>query len=107
MSCTNAGGSTPALAIATLATAAVLAGAGCGNSKGEASVESCESWREGMVCGELDYREEFSCEIYAEERCDVSLYFYCLEQNTSCDEETSTFDLSGWDKCQAAAGCAD
>jgi len=85
----------------------LLAFAGCGNEKGETSVAACESWLEGMVCGETDYREEFDCQIYGEEKCDVSPYFYCLEQNTECDAETSTFDLSGWDKCQVAAGCAD
>jgi hypothetical protein len=76
-------------------------------SKGEASVAACESWLEGMSCGEIDYRAEFDCEIYGEERCDVSPYFYCLEQNTVCDEDASTFDLTGWEKCQVAADCAD
>ena len=84
-----------------------LTGSGCGNSKAEASVAACESWLAGMSCGDIDYRGEFDCQIYGEERCDVSPYFYCLEQNTVCDAETSTFDLTGWEKCQVAADCAD
>jgi len=79
----------------------------CGNKKGNASVEACESWLSTMVCGETDYTADFDCQIYGKERCDVSGYFYCLEQNTVCDDDSSTFDLSGWDVCQAAAECAD
>ncbi len=85
----------------------VLMASACGNEKGDASVAACESWLDTMVCGETDYTAEFDCQIYGEERCDVAGYFYCLEQNTECDSNSSTFDLSGWDVCQGAAICAD
>lgn len=81
--------------------------AGCGKSKGDRSVEACEYWLSTMECGETDYRDSFDCSIYAEQRCDVSPYFACLTVNTECDEEASTFDLSGWEQCKAQAGCSD
>ena len=79
----------------------------CGKSKGDRSVEACEYWLSTMECGETDYRDSFDCSIYAEQRCDVSPYFACLTVNTECDEEASTFDLSGWEECKAQAGCSD
>ena len=85
---------------------ALLSGCG-GGKKGEASQQACETWLTTMVCGETDHRDEFDCSIYAEERCDVSDYFGCLTAKTECDEETSTFDFSGWDDCAVVAGCAD
>ncbi len=81
---------------------------GCGGGKkGEASQQACETWLATMVCGETDHRDEFDCSIYTEERCDVADYFNCLTAKTECDEETSTFDFSGWDDCAVVAGCAD
>jgi hypothetical protein len=80
---------------------------GCGNKKGDASVEACEAWLATMECGETDHRDEFNCQIYADQRCDVSDYFGCLAAKTECDEETSEFDFSGWDDCAVVAGCAD
>ena len=78
-----------------------------GGKKGEESQQACEVWLQTMVCGETDHRSEFDCSIYGEERCDVSDYFTCLTAKTECDEETSTFDFSGWDDCAVVAGCAD
>ena len=94
--------------LGTLARAIVLAGvvSGCGGGKkGEASVQACETWLATMECGETDHRGEFDCSIYAEERCDVTPYFTCITAKTECDEETSTFDFSGWDDCAVVAGC--
>lgn len=79
----------------------------CGNKKGEESVAACESWLTTMVCGETDYRSEFDCQVYAEQRCDVTPYFVCLTAKTECDEETSEFDFSEWDDCAVVAGCAE
>ena len=80
---------------------------GCGNKKGEESVAACEAWLDTMVCGETDHRSEFNCQIYAEQRCDVTPYFGCLTVKTECDEEASEFDFSGWDDCAVVAGCAE
>jgi hypothetical protein len=86
----------------------LLFSAACGGGKkGEESVAACEAWLSTMVCGETDHRSEFNCAIYGEQRCDVTPYFTCITAKTECDEETSTFDFSGWDECAVVAGCAD
>ena len=81
--------------------------AGCGNKEGDASVAACEAWLTTMVCGETDHRDEFDCQIYADQRCDVSPYFGCLSVQTECDEEASEFDFTGWDDCAVLATCAE
>jgi|GEM_PF-3379698 len=90
-----------------VAVASLVLAMGCGKKKGEASVEACEVWLATMVCGETDHRAEFDCQIYADQRCDVSPYFGCLTAKTECNEETSEFDFSGWDDCAVLAGCAE
>ena len=72
---------------------------------GKANVDSCESWVASMECGTTDFSSLVGCEAYEDYDCDVSDYFNCLSENTTCDEDLGVPDVLGWSECIALAEC--
>ena len=70
---------------------------------GKANVESCESWIDSQNCGDYDFSGDIVCSSYEELECDISGYFDCLSDNTSCDGDMP--DISGWSACLSQATC--
>lgn len=75
---------------------------GCGAAD---NVGACEDWVAAMQCGEYDYSTVVDCTIYEETTCDISDYFDCLTENTTCDEATGIPDTTGWTSCYDLASC--
>ncbi len=74
-------------------------------STGAQNVAACEEWLASMSCGDTDYSTLVSCDAYEEITCDVSDYFDCLTENTTCDEDLGVADLTGWTVCTDYAVC--
>ena len=76
----------------------------CANA-GEANVAACEDWVASMECGDTDYSTLVTCSSYSETTCDISEYFDCLSDNTTCDEDLGVADTTGWADCTDLAVC--
>jgi len=74
-------------------------------SKGKKNVAACEDWLASMSCGDTDYTTLVSCDAYEETTCDISEYFDCLTENTTCDEDLGVADMSGWTECTSYTTC--
>ena len=72
---------------------------------GKENVESCEAWVDSQSCGEYDFSSALGsgCSYYEDLDCDISGYFDCLTENTSCDGDLA--DISGWTSCLSQATC--
>ena len=67
------------------------------------NVDACEAWVDAYECGGFDIGQSLNCDLYADATCDLSDYFDCLTDNTSC---TNGFpDTSGWPACVDLATC--
>ena len=88
---------------AILGVVAMMA-AGCGNV-GKKNVEACDDWLASMACGDTDFSGLIDCGVYEETTCDVSDYFTCLSDNTTCDEDAGIADTTGWADCVSKASC--
>ena len=84
--------------------AAVALLAAC--NPGKKNVAACEDWLAAMECGDYDFSSSTDCSIYEETECDISEYFTCLTDNTSCDDATGVPDITGWSNCLDKAECA-
>ena len=70
------------------------------------NVSACENWVEALSCGDYDFGSSVSCESYRNvTTCDISDYFDCLTDNTSCDTNTGIPDFSNWQSCTPLATC--
>ena len=79
---------------------------GCGDDDDAAdNVGACEDWVAAMECGDFDITQYIDCAIYEETACDISDYFDCLTDNTTCDEATGMLDMTGWGECVSKAQC--
>lgn len=67
------------------------------------NVGACEEWIDASECGEYDWSSVIDCSIYADLPCNISAYFNCLTDNTSCVEGIP--DTSGWANCYELATC--
>jgi hypothetical protein len=76
------------------------------SSIGEVNVAACEDWLSAMECGDTDFSQLVSCDVYVNTSCDISDYFDCLAEETSCDEETGIVDTSEWLNCIDLAECS-
>ncbi|HET6584477.1 MAG TPA: hypothetical protein VFG69_13540, partial [Nannocystaceae bacterium] len=67
------------------------------------NVAACEAWIEGFECDGFDIGQTLHCDEYAGFECDISDYFECLTDNTTC---TMGFpNTSGWAACIDLAMC--
>jgi hypothetical protein len=67
------------------------------------NVGACKAWIANYDCGGFDIGQSLNCDLYADTACDISDYFDCLSDNTSC---TNGFpDTSGWADCIDLAMC--
>ncbi len=82
----------------------VLGLTACG-SVGDKNVSACEDWLASMSCGDTDFSTLVSCDVYQDTTCDVSDYFTCLTDGTTCDEATGVADMTGWADCATLATC--
>lgn len=71
------------------------------------NVAACNAWLEANQCGTYDFSQAVNCQTYAATPCDVSAYFDCLTDNTTCMDlgGMSIPDTSGWTACTALAQC--
>lgn len=69
------------------------------------NVGACEDWLTSMECGDYDYSTVVDCNVYKDYACDVSDYFTCLSDNTTCDDATGVADTTGWTECTSLAAC--
>ncbi len=90
------------LAITASSLLALVGLVGCQSAD---NVASCESWLDAVSCGEYDFSTAVDCSIYEDVECDISDYFDCLTDNTTCDEATGIPDTSGWTSCTDLATC--
>ena len=72
------------------------------------NVDACEDWVATLAslnCGDVDWSQLASCDVYADVSCDLAGngYFECLSQNTTCT--VGTADVSGWAQCSSLATC--
>jgi hypothetical protein len=86
-----------------LGVAAITLISGC--SKGKKNVAACEDWLASLSCGDWDPAGDgsVSCDAYGELKCDVSEYFTCLTDATSCEDDV--VDIAGWGECATKATC--
>lgn len=68
------------------------------------NVQSCKDWVEAISCGEYDFTTVIDCNGYESADCDISDYFDCLTDNTTCAEGVP--DMSGWATCVSKATCS-
>ena len=73
-----------------------------GNNGG--NVSACEDFVDSLNCTLPGGDAALSCTTYEIIECDVSPYFDCLADNTSCADGMA--DLSGWADCASLSGCA-
>lgn len=88
---------------AVLAFSTGLLASGCSDDVD--NVEACESWLEATSCGTTDFGLFIDCSIYEDTECDISAYFDCLTDNTTCDEATGVADVTAWSMCASKAQC--
>ena len=74
-------------------------------SPGKANVAACEDWLAAMDCGDTDFSTLVSCDVYENTECDISQYFDCLAEETTCDDDLGVADTSGWLNCLEQAEC--
>ena len=79
---------------------ALLLSAACA---GADNVASCESFVDSLECGGSSIASVISCDTYEDFDCDVSDYFDCLAENTSCTNDT--IDATNWTQCASKAQC--
>lgn len=73
-------------------------GNGSGNGDGTDNVSACEAFVDGVSCAELPGGAPLiDCTIYAEVVCDVSDYFNCLADSTTCVDGFA--DTTQWMGC--------
>lgn len=75
-----------------------------GDSSGPNNESACRNWIDGFVCGDFDLSDTVDCSDYASVDCDITGYFSCLEQATTCREGVP--DTSGWPGCADRLECA-
>jgi hypothetical protein len=81
---------------------------GCGDDDGGGAADNvgaCEDWLAAMDCGTTDFSSLVDCNAYANTTCDISDYFQCLTDGTTCDEATGVVDMTGWADCADLASC--
>jgi hypothetical protein len=67
------------------------------------NVGACQAWVDAYDCGGFDIGQSLNCDQYAQVQCDISEYFECLTDNTTC---TMGFpNTSGWTACVDLAMC--
>lgn len=76
--------------------------AGCSNV-GAKNAEACQAWLDDFECGTTDLSQYLDCAVFEETPCDVSSYFACLTDNTTCSDGVA--DTTGWTDCISYAGC--
>lgn len=64
---------------------------------------ACQDWIDAFSCGDTDISSSVDCSLYADVDCDVSDYFNCLTENTTC--EMGVVDITGWSACYNLATC--
>jgi hypothetical protein len=71
------------------------------------NVAACNAWLSANQCGDYDFSQVINCQMYAGAPCDVSAYFDCLTDNTTCMEVggMSYPDMSGWGACSSLVQC--
>ncbi len=73
-------------------------GNGNGNGDGTDNVSACQAFIDSAECAELPGGTAIiDCSIYAETVCDISDYFNCLADNTTCVDGFA--DTSQWMGC--------
>ena len=77
-----------------------------GGSTSHDNVKACNDWLASMSCGSFDFSTGTDCNIYKDATtCDLSPYFKCLTNNTTCDEVNGIPDITGWTNCQDQNTC--
>lgn len=83
-----------------------IALAGC-NNNAKKNEQACNDWLAAAECGDFDFSTVIDCSLYAGDayaKCDISGYFTCLTDNTTCDTASgiATVDAAA---CAAEAAC--
>lgn len=98
----------------TLLVALAVSSVAVGCNYGKRNAKACEDWIESMdesfagsECEGTDFSSLIlgGCEAYEDSKCDISEYFVCLEENTTCGEESGVVNTEGWDNCTTLASC--
>jgi hypothetical protein len=64
----------------------LMVGVGC-KDPAERSVAACEEYVASQECGDFDFAGAFPCDSYSTSECDLSGWFDCLDDKTTCDPE--------------------
>ncbi len=75
-----------------------------GSNGASDNVAACEAFVDSWECQVQGGVNPLMCDLYAETACDVSDYFNCLADNTTCSGDV--LDASGWIDCAELAECA-
>ncbi len=98
----------------TLTAALVVSLSLIGCNYGKRNVQACEDWAEdmdakfaGTECEGTDFAAALAggCERFEENKCDISDYFTCLEDQAECNAESGEPNVAGWDACLDDATC--
>ena len=80
------------LGFKTLLLAGVAIASACGDDDGSGSggsydnVAACQEWVDNFECGQFDISGDVSCSSYDVIRCDITIFFECLDENTVCED---------------------
>ncbi len=78
---------------------------GAGEAAGEPDNESaCEALLDSLECAPPAGVALIDCASFSSSPCDLSDYFECLADNTTCNGEQ--LDASGWTQCMDLAVCS-
>jgi hypothetical protein len=62
----------------------LLLGVAC-KDPAKRSVAACEEFVSTQECGDFDFAAAFPCDSYSTAECDLTDWFDCLAENTTCD----------------------
>ena len=80
-------------------------GDGDGGDGDTDNVAACNDWKNAVSCtgADLTVLNMLDCSMYDSYACDLSAYFDCLSDNTSCNG--SVLDITGWTNCYNLVAC--